>query len=210
VILAGIPGVRAIELNRQSLAAAEPGGDLTAEELDARIPAQLGEFTVVRKWQSQVDGVTVMESAAYSKPNSNEITLGIWLRESGHDVHESLMTHGVSPEMRSDISMATAGGKPILFDAAFYSDGATDQLAGNTYCTPSYCLPTVGHKSGLRIEFKKEEDFTTRGVRMVPIFFLIEQPSTVASHDEAYKQMLAVSREFLSGVDLTELSRRYQ
>jgi exosortase J len=210
VILAGIPGVRAIELNRQSLAAAEPSGDLTAEELDARIPDQLGDFNVVSKWQSQVDGVTVMESAAYSKPNSNEITLGIWLRESGHDVHESMMTHGVSPEMRSDISMATAGGRPIMFDTAFYNDGETDQLAGNTYCTPSYCLATVGHKSGLRIEFKKEEDFTTRGVRMVPIFFLIEQPYTVASHDEAYKQLLAVSREFLSGVDLTELSRRYQ
>ncbi len=210
VILVSIPGVRAIQLNRNSLAAAEPSGNLSAAELDARIPQQLGEYKVARVWQSQVGGVTVMESAVYAKPGSGEITLGVWLRESGHNVHESLMTHGESPQMRSDISFVTAGQKPITFDTAFYNDGVVNQLTGNTYCSPSYCLAEVGDKNGIRIEFKKDEDFTTRGVRMVPIFFIVEQPSTGAPQAETYQELLAESRTFLSGVDLTELSRRYQ
>jgi exosortase J len=209
-ILAGIPGVRAFQLNRNSVAASGPSGNLSPTELDARMPQQLGEYKVGRTWQSQIGGVIVMESAIYSKPGSDEVTLGIWLRESGHNVHESLMTHGETPEMRSNIDFATAGHKPITFDTAFYNDGIINKLTGNTYCSPSYCLAEVGDKNGIRIEFKKDEDFTTRGVRMVPIFFIVEQPSTGASHAEAYQQLLATSRTFLSGVDLTELSRGYQ
>jgi exosortase J len=209
-ILAGIPGVRAIELNRNSVAGTESSGNLSPAQLDARVPDQIGAYKVARKWQSQIDGDTVMESAAYSMPGSDEITLGIWLRVSGHNVHESLMTHGETAEMQSKVDFITVGQKVVPFDTAFYSDGIDYKLAGNTYCSPATCLAEIKNESGIRLEFKNDTDFMTRGVRMVPIFFIVEQPANEAAHDAAYKDMLIKARNFIAGADLIEISRRYQ
>jgi len=211
-LIAAVPGVRAIELNRESLAASERSSDLTPEELDNRVPQQLGGYKLTQAWQEHLPGssVPVLENAAYATTSSNEITLGIWLRPSSHSVHESLMTHGESAEMRSSTNFVTALGRSVPFDTAFYSDGITDSFAGNTYCTPSHCLSSLDNQEGMHIGFAKAIDFTTRGVRLVPIFFRVERPHTDAPTAVTYKELSAECQRFLSGVDLTEFSQRFQ
>jgi exosortase J len=208
--IAAVPGVRAIKINRQSLAAYVPSGNLTPQELDERIPKRLGNYTLTRSWQEQSSGVTVLEVAAYSAPSSSETTIGIWLPATGHSIHDSWTTHGESPEMRADKTFITADGRPVTFDTAMYSDGETDTLAGSTNCTPSFCKASVVGEGGMHLGFTKASDFTTRGVRFVPIFFRIERLHKDGAKADIYNQLTVESQNFLSGVDFSELSQNYQ
>jgi exosortase J len=214
-LLAGVPGMRAIRNQTKSLVASMRSGELTLEELDDRLPKQLGDYSLIRAWHEQSDGDTVMENAAYAAPGSSEITVGIWLRPAEHIVHWSRMVHGNSPEMRADRSFATAQGRPVSFDTAFYSDGITDSLEGNTFCNPRVCQLSGEFGAGVHLSFKhlgfkNLMDFNTRGERFVPIFFRVERPHADEPQDDTHDKLSAESLRFLSNVDFTELSRRFQ
>lgn len=209
-VIAAVPGVHAIILNRDSLAATERGSDLSARELDDRVPRELGGYRLIRTWQEQEGSSTVMENAAYVRGASEEITVGIWLHPTGHSVHESWMTHGASPLMRADRSFVTADGKTVSFDSAFYMDGTTDSFAGNTYCSPAYCAAALESESGIHLSFAKSADFTTRGARLVPIYFRVEKVHTSGPQDIACKELLNESQSFLAGVKFSEFSKRFQ
>jgi exosortase J len=211
VLAAAVPGVRAIEINREGLFARTPITSLTPAELNSRLPAQLGEYKLSRAWQEQSSGLVVLESAAYDAPGSAEIILGIWLKPTGHSIHESWMTHGDSPEARSTVSYKTGSDAAVSFDTALYSDGITDSLVGNVDCTPTWCTATPEQgDAGVRAGFSHATDFTTRGVRMVPIFFRLEVPHANATADAVYQRLQQESRNFLGSVDLREISRQFQ
>jgi exosortase J len=209
-VIAAIPGVEAILLNRESLAVSIRSGELSSQELDDRMPKQFGDYLRARSWQEQEGESTVMENAAYIKGTSGEISLGIWLRPTWHSVHQSWMTHGDSPQLRANRTFMTFGGQSVPFDTAFYSDGITDIFAGNTYCSPAYCVASFEGKSGIRLRFAKSADFTTRGARLVPIYFRVEQPHTSALQEITNKELLDKSQNFLANINLTELSGRFQ
>ena len=209
-LAAAVPGLRAVEYNRDSLLAAVSSDKLSPAELDKRVPAQLGAYKLQRTWQEQNGGLTVLENAAYSSDPSQEIVLGVWLKPTGHNVHESWMTHGDVAEMRAVRSFSTASGT-VGFDTAFYSDGITDSIAGNVYCTPSYCVAAPEeNRGGIRAGFSLANDFTTRGVRLVPIYFRMESPHANGAKDAAYQKLEEQARAFLAGVDLKQLSRSFQ
>jgi exosortase J len=211
VLAAAIPGIRAIKINREGLFARTPITSLTANELNSRLPAQLGEYKLSRAWQEQSSGLLVLENAAYDAPASPEIILGIWLKPTGHSIHESWMTHGDSPEVRSILSYKTAAGEAVSFDTALYSDGITDSLVGNVDCTPTWCTATPEQDgAAMRLGLSRSNDFTTRGVRMVPIFFRLEVEHANGPADAVYRQLQKVSGNFLAGVDLREISRQFQ
>jgi exosortase J len=211
VLAAAVPGVRAIESNREGLFAESPVTSLTSAELNSRLPSQLGQYKLARAWQEQSSGLLVLENAAYDSPGSPEIILGIWLKPTGHNIHESWMTHGDSPEMRSILSYKTTAGESVSFDTAFYSDGITDSLVGNVDCTPAWCTATPDQGDpAMRLGFVRSKDFTTRGVRMVPIFFRLEVEHASGPADAVYRQMQQECRNFLAGVDLREISRQFQ
>jgi exosortase J len=211
VLTGDIPGVRAIEINREGLFARSPITSLTPAALNSRLPRQLGAYRLARAWQEQSSGVLVLENAAYDAPAAPEIILGIWLKPTGHNIHESWMTHGDSPEMRSIVSYKTAAGDSVPFDTALYSDGITDSLVGNVDCTPARCTATPEQDdAGMRIGLSRSDDFTTRGVRMVPIFFRLEVPHANLSPDAVHRQLQQECQNFLSGVDLGEISRQFQ
>jgi exosortase J len=211
VLAATVPGVRAIEINREGLFARTPITSLTPAELNSRLPAQLGQYKLSHAWQEQSSGLLVLENAAYDAPASPEIILGVWLKPTGHNIHESWMTHGDSPEMRSTISYKTARGEPVSFDTALYSDGITDSLVGNIDCTPTWCTATPEQDSAaVRLGLSRSNDFTTRGVRMVPIFFRLEVEHAHLPADVVYRQLQQVSGNFLTSVDLREISRQFQ
>jgi exosortase J len=210
VLFVIVHDVRAIQKNHVGLAAFIHGADRTPQVLDARIPKQLGDYKLNRTWQEQLSGVTVLENAAYRTAKSNEITVGIWLPQYRHSVYDSMMIHGESAEMLARQSFVTARGRPVPFDTAYYSDGVTDSFVGNTYCNPSFCLSSLDNDGGLHFAVKRKGDFSTRGARFIPIFFRVEKPHTDAPKANTYKELSAESQSFISNVDFTELSEKFQ
>ncbi len=164
-----VPGAQAIQNYRQSLAASRRILELTPQQLDALMPKQLGNYKLVRAWQQKTDGKIALESAAYATPGANEIVLGIWLRPTQHSVHDSRAIRGEDPEMRASQSLVTEGGQAVSFDTAFYSDGITDSLAGNAFCTPYSCAPR-NNEDGMHMDFTASTNYMKPGMRAVPIF----------------------------------------
>jgi exosortase J len=215
VLIAAVPGARAIKNRTESLVASLRSGAITRKELDDRLPKQLGGYRLVRAWQEQLNGEPAVENAAYSTAASSEITVGVWLPPLEHIVHWSRMIHGDSPEMRADRSFITSGGRLVLFDTAYYSDGVTDSLEGNAHCNPSACELSPESAGGVHLGpaslgFKDMMDFNTRGKRFVSIFFRVERPHADAPKTEIYQELSTESQSFLSNVDFTEFSKRFQ
>jgi exosortase J len=209
-LIAAVPGARAIKNHTESLVGSLRSGDITPKELDDRLPKQLGDYALVRAWQEQLDGDTVLENAAYAAGASRGMTVGIWLPPSEHNVRLSRMVHGELPEMRAERSFVTARGRPVTFDTAYYSDGITDSLEGNAHCNPSFCRLSQERQGGVHLGFKNVIDFNTRGERFVSIFFRVEKPHTDAPKADIYQALSTESQNFLSNVDLNEFSRRFQ
>jgi exosortase J len=208
-LIFAVPGVHAIEDHQQSLAVSERIGELTPQQLDDLMPKELGDYKLNRAWQQQFDGATAVEGAAYAMNGSDEIILGVWLLPTPHSVHDSWMNRGEDPEMRTTKSFVTAQGRTISFDTAFYSDGVTDSLMGNAFCTPSSCSPSHD-ANGMHMAFTDSMDFTTRGIRAVPIFFRVETLHTDTPRGIIYDSLSAEVRRFLGSVDFAKLSQRFQ
>jgi exosortase J len=204
-----VPAAHAIRDYRDNLAASGHLGALTAEQLDALMPKQLGDYKLNRAWQQKVGSANAVESAVYTASGSDEIVLGVWLLPIRHTVHDSMTIRGEDPEMRASRSFVTARGQAVSFDTAFYSDGISDTLAGNALCSPSSC--SLSHyENGLHMTFIESMDSAMRGMRAVPIYFRIETPHADAPEDSSYKALSAEAQRFLGGVDLAKLSRTFQ
>jgi exosortase J len=209
-MIACIFAVHSIRNHTESLVASLHDDDQASKKLDDRLPLRLGGYTRVRTWQEQLDGQTSLESAAYLALPFNEVTVGIWLLPREHNIHYSWMIRGESAEMRGSQNFITADGRSVSFDTAYYSDGITDKLAGNTYCNPSHCLTVPKSESGVNFHFRKIIDFTTRGSRFVPMFFWVERPHTNLPKSEIYKELKDECQDFLVNVDFSEFSQRFQ
>jgi exosortase J len=210
VLFVVLPGVRAIQNNRENLAALIRNGSVTPKGLDDRMPKQFGDYRLIRAWQERTGGTTAIENGAYRTDASNELSLGIWLLPRGHTVRTSWLIRGESPEMHTTRSFVTARGMPVSFDTTFYSDGVTDSLTGDIYCTPSLCLSSPDNGDGVHLGLTKAIDFSTRGVRAVPIFFIVQTPHSDAPEIAMQRELIAESQSFLLNIDLNDLSKRFQ
>ena len=210
VLIVIVPGVHAIQNRRESLAASIRDGKVTLNDLNDRVPKQLGDYRLTRTWQEQLGSLTAIENAAYKADALNEIDLGIWLLPGEHTVHRSWLTHGEVPETRTTASFVTVRGQTASFDTAFYSDGVTDSLTADMFCTPSLCLSSPENEDGVHLGLTKAIDFSTRGVRAVPIYFIIQAPHKDAPDAAIQKEMLTDCQNFLRNIDLNDLSKRFQ
>ncbi len=211
VLVAMAPAARAIQISSENLAWAMRRGEVNRAELNGRIPTQIGAYKLVRVWQEHQAGTLVLETAAFEKPASGEIELGIWLAPSDHSIQQSLMTQGEVPKSKAYAQFSTATGQAVQFNTAFYDDGITDTLVGDTYCSPSSCQSgRYKPKEGVHLAITETVDHTTRGKRVVPIFFKIQVPDTGAGNETAYKDLSNECEDFLSHLDLTRLSEDFQ
>jgi exosortase J len=210
VLIFVIPGVNALRTHRKSLGAEVRDGIVTPAQLDEMMPKQLGGYALNRSWQETLNGRIMVESGAYDGNSRDEATLGIWLPSLPHNMHSSWMARGEDPLLRANRSFVTAQGREVQFDAAFYSDGISDSIAGNVFCTPVRCSPSEPG-SRLDMQFTVDPlDFESRGKRAVPIFFRIERPHTLADSSAIYQELTVEAEQFLAGVDFGEISRRFQ
>ncbi|HKF47810.1 MAG TPA: exosortase J [Terracidiphilus sp.] len=180
------------------------------------VPKQVGDFILSRTWYEQVAGIPVMETAAYSAPGSSEITLGIWV---GHDPypHNSQncwMARGLSAGERALIALPTAYGQNVPFDISFYNDGATQTVVATALCSPRSCrqYPIRDDNKLVVLLLTRPNTATVpgEGGHPVAIIVRIDTPVKNASESAAYQDMSAELRRFVSGLDLSQLSKAFQ
>ncbi len=204
-----LPGLHAIRTYQKSFSAKVRDGIIQPAQLDARMPKQLGSYSLNRAWQEQINGRTRIQSGAYDGPHRDEAVIGVWLPAWAHNMNVSWMARGEDPLQRHDETFLTAGG-PAVFDTAFYSDGTTDSIAGNVFCSPSQCvtLPEQVHE-GVTLNIAPI-DFRTPGNRAVSIFFRIDRPHSSADQAAIFQELTVEAKEFVAGVDFGEISRNFQ
>ena len=205
-----VPGIWALAHYQRSFAANVSSGRITREQLDGLMPRRIGIYALQREWQEGEESRVWVESAAYRGPDGGEAILGVWLPATGHNMHESWAVRGETPLMRQNIGILTANGSQVIFDSAFYSDGITDSFAGNAFCSPSSCTITPRNERPHVEVVMNPLDFATRGKREVSIFFRVEMPHSGVPDARARDELTQEARQFLAGVDFSELSRKFQ
>jgi exosortase J len=205
-----VPGVRAAEKHPENLGVALYRGAITAPELDERVPGQVGTYKLVRAWQEQQQGVTVLEAAAFEAVSSSDVEVGIWLPSRGHSIEGSLMTQGELPVTRAVTIFTTADGRAVPFNTALYDDGITDMFIGDTYCSPLSCEASSEQEQGLHLSLAEVIGHNAPGMRAVPIFFKIQAPHISAPTEAVYNELSARSQAFLAHLNLAQLSRDFQ
>jgi exosortase J len=203
-------GIRAAETDPDNLSLALYRGAITPHELDERLPAQVGMYRLVRAWQEQQQGVSVMEAATFEAGSSSDIEVGIWLPPRGHTIEGSLMTQGELPVASTVAVFTTEDGRSVPFHTALYDDGITYTLIGDTYCSPLSCQASSEHEQGLHLTLAEVAGHNAPGKRAVPIFFKIQAPRMSIPPGAVYKELSARSQTFLSHLNFTQLSQNFQ
>jgi exosortase J len=189
---------------------------VTPENLAARMPKHIGDFTLTRTWYEQEGGSIFEENAAYSRPGSDEIILGVWVQAGTylHDTNLCWLARGLQPDVLTTRQFVAAGGKPLSLDTGFYSDGITDSIVVNAICAPESCAQYQHSSSGQRMGFvfMGFENGRAAGPAQHPVSIMmrIDKLHSNSGKSENYDQLTAEAQAFLAGFDPANLSGGFQ
>ncbi len=198
----------AIRSRRPAPAAAAPPA--------ARFPHQIGAFTLTRTWDEQSGGKTLVESAAYSAPGSDEVVVAVWVAPdvTFHDANSCWLARGLEPDLLTTQTFATSQGKPVEFSTGFYSDGITDSIVVSASCTPGSCSQAQQISPASRFRFivlrPRIGELAGTGAHPVPLMIRIDRLHSNAPKSETHGILSAEARQFLSAFDPLPLSRAFQ
>jgi len=207
-----------------------PASALSSTTALARFPRQIGSFTLTRTWYEQSGGQTLVESGAYSAPDSDEIILAIWVAPLVyyHDANSCWLARGLTPDLVTSLPFVTAQGtspaKFIDLSTGFYNDGVTDSIVVSVVCTPGSCSQSQQVASKGRIGFfvlkPQIGELTGGSAHPVPIMIRIDhlqtdrlktdQPHSGASKTAAQTALTAEAQKFLASLDPMSLSQAFQ
>jgi exosortase J len=180
------------------------------------LPMQVGDFKLSRTWFEQSGGIPVVEDAVYYAPGSGEVTLGIWVAPGSpvHNSNDCWLARGLDAETREVKNLPIAQGKSAAFDTGFYSDGNTDSIVATALCTSASCSaypdsPTEG-QLGLRFLWTDTTKSFGSGEHMVSFMVRIDRPHTDAPRSVVHQKMSTEAQKFVSGLDLAQLSKKFQ
>ena len=186
---------------------------LSPDSLAARMPKQIGSFSLTRTWYEKQGSTIAVQAGAYSAPGDDEITLGVWVAPLSylHDAQACWLARGLEPDSLTFRSFAVSGGETLPLHTGFYSDGVTDSIVVNAICTPVSCAQFQQAAPGthLGLLFLKPEIAGT-GSHPVPIMVRIDKLRSDTPKAVAYSQLSSEAQHFLSGVDMKGLSRSFQ
>jgi exosortase J len=181
-----------------------------------RLPMQVGDFKLSRAWYEQSGGIPVVEDAAYYAPGSGEVTLGIWVAPGSpvHNSNDCWLAKGLDAETREVKNLPVAQGKSAAFDTGFYSDGITDSVVATALCTSAYCSeypdsPAEGPLS-LRFMWTDKTKLFGSGEHMVSFMVRIDRPHSDAPRSVVHQNLSIEAQKFVSGLDLAQLSKKFQ
>jgi exosortase J len=189
---------------------------VTPESLAARMPKQIGDFTRTRTWYEQEGGSIFEQNAAYSRPGSDEIILGVWVMNNSyfHDTNLCWLARGLQPDVLTTRQFLAAGGKSLSLNTGFYSDGITDSIVVNAVCTPESCAQYQSTASGQKMGFLfmgfQSGQAAAAGQHPVSIMIRIDKLHSDLAKEQNYDQLAAETQAFLAGFDPASLSRAFQ
>lgn len=199
-------GVRAL--------ADQTGKTSKSTDFGARMPARIGNYLLTRTWKEQLDGITMMVDGAYSKAGvPGEIVLGMWVAGSAHDSNDCWRARDQTPQITTTPVFTSANGRTVAFDSGFFSDGITDSALWNARCTTTGCLQVndLGNSQlGLRL-FRPGagKGFSETG-HPVSVLIKIEREHRAETSQATYGELTEQLRDFVSGLDFSQLSQRFQ
>lgn len=187
----------------------------------ARFPKQIGSFSLTRTWYEQSGGQTLVESGAYSAPDSDEIILAVWVAPFVyyHDANSCWLARGLKPDVVTSLPFVTAQGKSVNLSTGFYNDGVTDSIVVSVVCTPGSCSQSQQVASKGRVSFfvlkPQIGDLAGGTAHPVPIMIRIDrlqpdQPHSESSKTATQSALTAEAQKFLSGLDPLSLSQAFQ
>ncbi len=173
------------------------------------MPKQVGDFALTRAWYEQRDGIILLQSGAYTAPNSEEITLGVWVGAGVHNANTCWLARGLQPDYLTTKTFVTAESKPVAFSEGFYSDGITDSIVVSALCSPTSCwqAPDAVPSSGFKLRSLKP---ATAYGHSVSIMVRIDRPHSNAPRAATYDLLSAETQRFLTNLDMTGLSGEFQ
>lgn len=193
-----------------------PRTTFTPASLAARMPKQVGEFTLTRTWYEQQSGAIVMEAGAYSAPGSDEIILGVSVAPNFnlHNANACWLARGLDPDLLESRTYKTGNGDSVALDTGFYNDGITDSVVVSAFCGPLSCSQVRRTTSSGGIGFfvlgPQLHELAGSKARVVSIMVRIDKLHSTAQKTANYDLLSAEAQRFVAGLDLLSLSRDYQ
>ncbi|HVN92972.1 MAG TPA: exosortase J [Terracidiphilus sp.] len=193
-----------------------PQASMASAAALARFPQQIGSFALSRTWYEQSGGQTLVDSAAYSAPGSDEIILAVWVAPFVyyHDANSCWLARGLTPERLASIPYLAARGSALNLSTGFYDDGVADSIVVSVACTPGSCSQSQPGASNSRIRLvvlkPQTSDLTGGAAHPVPIMIRIDRPHSAEPSDTTQAELTAEARAFISGLDPMSLSRAFQ
>jgi exosortase J len=177
--------------------------------LAGRMPKQIGDFGLTRAWYEQRDGMILLQSGAYTAPSSEEITLGVWVGAGPHNANTCWLARGLQPDFLTTKTFVTAERKPVAFSAGFYSDGITDSIVVDAFCSPASCsqAPDAVPRNGIKLLSLRP---TAAYGHPVSIMVRIDKLHSNAPKAATYDLLTAETQRFLANLDMTGLSGEFQ
>jgi len=194
----------------------KPPAPLVPESLAARMPKQIGDFTLTRTWYEQIGGSIVEQNGAYSAPGSDEVILGVWVAPLSHlhDFNWCWLSRGLQPDSLTTRPFVTAGGKTSVLNIGLYSDSITDSIVVTAYCTPGSCTQfhniSLSDQLGIRFLHPQVRDIAATGDHIVTIMVRIDKLRSDAPKTTDYAQLSSEVQHFLSGFNPNALSSAFQ
>jgi exosortase J len=182
----------------------------------ARMPKQIGSFSLTRTWYEQQSGVPLVQAGAYSSPGSDEIILAVSIAPKTyfHDSNSCWLARGLSPDLLTEQPFVVAGGESIHMSTGFYSDGVIQSIVVDTVCTPQTCTQYQGISFGKRLGFvfldQQLGTNTSPGQHPVSMMVRIDRLHTNEPKDAVQQALQSEAQKFLSGLDPTNLSHAFQ
>jgi len=186
------------------------------ESLAARMPRQIGNYTLTRTWYEQQSGTPAVQAGAYSAPGSDEIIVGVWIAPLSHihDAADCWLARGLQPKSLTVRPFQIAGERTINVSTGFYSDGITDSIVLNTPCTPESCFAyeSASSTGRLGVVFLNQTVGASQGAgeHLVSIMVRIDRLHSATQDAATQAQLLREAESFLGGFDPTGLSKAFQ
>ena len=186
---------------------------LQSMPLEERMPARVGEYVRNRVWRETIDGTVVMDDAAYIRPGqAGEVRIAVWVGSGPHDALDCLRLRDTKPEFVDNPVLRDTAGHLVFMDAGLFTDGNVDTALWNARCTTGQCLKVTNEGSDqffLRI-FNPGISAPTEKDRPVPILIRIDEPHTGEDAAVIYERMKEQARDFISSIDMLQMSTRFQ
>ncbi len=205
-------------------------------EATAIFPERIGSYARSQTWPEQVtDGPVIYEWADYmpvkavgasgqaagastttpasaSDDDGLHVAVGISPVLGSHDTSICHSARGEDPVWHGELRTATATGEES-FSSSFFNNGASQYLEVTTVCNAGGCGEYTAGDEHFGLIYSRPaptEAFSRDPRRPIPVMLKVETTDTAMPAELARKELTTAMQEFLSGVDLSAMTRRYR